>query len=892
MLPPTTFEPQLLVLATTALRPQLISITVSSTQIRKCGYWFRRRHGRYLHGEQELNKIQAAHAARQAERWAAITQRRNRSFFGKSERYDVENTERQKYEAAQEQHQRVQDAWETEFKRKMREKEKWTEELWKRREELMHRWLQKDPYDALFGWSNRLRKGLKLGRFGSEMEKEMNSLTTNIREQMKEIKKAYYDHKEPQVSHEKAAENTTASQEAPKNTVQTSKDVKAEQKPCQTATSVPDDSLMEYDPITTRMVRKSDKAFSHYGQDLDTAIDIPVKPPKKSEKSDVASKTSTSPSVADVISELGQRRSSQLSDQNPKPTGASGVNFSPSTKSSEADRERLEKSFEQLHKKPANTTHEGFGTAAKAKGSSTIASETKDSVNARRRTLDDLSTKLTNLGSRVSNIRDSLGSSSAFSQSNTSQGNTIAKSVENAQLNDTPAKAEEPKVKAVETGQNTPTANFRRLLEQERVAEEVAKTSDRGYVTRVQSGNFRRRLQIERMQGEIEDLDKALEHLKPGSLKFDLARQRKELVRLVEDLEKQMEPLYPYNNWNQGCDNFQPKSLTKSVDVFPMIFGQKPAASSDKTVQHSKATQELEDEVQKQKVAMQIAEEIKPEPQDQRLTDSELIDAIRNIYQESYGEIKGIQSGKASLQGKATGNDSSTNPIIKDTATDLAVKQPLPPSPSENTPIASSLSLLPPSPTVPPTTQPENAVYTILAYDPSTSEVSTTTISAPVSATDTTLPITVALTQLGEPAKFLPHLRLLANHGTAVSVTKNLLVLRSTSPSNTTTKPAPAVPDETSSPKEHDMMGEVEDSAKEHPHGDYFKGAGPRRIEPVFSGRARNERWDQYEQHGPSAWMKFIKRLGIASGIGIAILYVGGVTAGLRKVIVPKESER
>jgi hypothetical protein len=67
-----------------------------------------------------------------------------------------------------------------------------------------------------------------------------------------------------------------------------------------------------------------------------------------------------------------------------------------------------------------------------------------------------------------------------------------------------------------------------------------------------------------------------------------------------------------------------------------------------------------------------------------------------------------------------------------------------------------------------------------LAYDPSTSEVSTTTISAPISASDSPVPISVALTQLGEPAKFLPHLRLMGNYGTVVSVTENLLVLRTT----------------------------------------------------------------------------------------------------------------
>jgi hypothetical protein len=569
--------------------------------------------------------------------------------------------------------------------------------------------------------------------------------------------------------------------------------------------------------------------------------------------------------------------------QSPTSTSSPGVNFATSSRSGESDREKLEKSFEELHTKKSSITHEEFGSASKSKDSLS-----NDSVSSRRRALDDLSSKLINLGSRISNLRDNLVSSSATANANISPRDSASRVVENAPPSDTTAKA-----KIAEDGQNKPAANFRELLKQEKVAEEVAKTSDPSYVTRVQSSNLRRRLEIERMQGEIEDLDKALEHLKSGSLRFDLARQRKELVRLVEDLEKQMEPLYPYNNWNKGRDKPQLKPRSKSDDVFPMIFGQKSTAISNTASEPNRAAQELAAEVQKQKVAMKAAEEIKPERQDERLNDAELVEAIKKIYQEAYGEVDGrVQSEQPLLKGRTISNDASSKPAVQDTDPSLSVKETPSPSTSEDTPIAASPSPPSKSPTLSPTAPPENAVYTILAYDPSTSEVSTTTISAPISATDSTVPITVALTQLGEPAKFLPHLRLLANHGTAVNVTKNLLVLRSTSPSTNSAKSTPTIPEENLSSNEQDILGQKNENTKDSPRGDSAKGAGPRRIEPVFSGRARQDRWDHSEQQGPNAWVKFMKRLGIASGVGVAILYIGGVTAGLRRVTVPKESER
>lgn len=76
-------------------------------------------------------------------------------------------------------------------------------------------------------------------------------------------------------------------------------------------------------------------------------------------------------------------------------------------------------------------------------------------------------------------------------------------------------------------------------------------------------------------------------------------------------------------------------------------------------------------------------------------------------------------------------------------------------------------------------TEPVQHVYEILAYDPVTSEVNNTTISAPIDTKEEILGVSEALSRLSEPAKFLPYLRLLKDQGfLPVAATNNMLVLR------------------------------------------------------------------------------------------------------------------
>jgi hypothetical protein len=768
------------------------------------------------------------------------------------------------------------------------------QELKSMREDMLKKWLENDPYDAMFGWSNRLRRGFGLSRFSEEMFKEVQAWDekrTSLLSKYRDMTGTTASEAPPP----KSMKSEESSMEVPREEIKKDEAVEvspSEAKETNVSSPIPstvkteavrDDALLEYDPITNRMVRKSDKAFSHYGQDLDTENDIPVKPTK--------SKASTtikldSPSVADVTMELRQFKAHRLSDQEVQSQAEGSTKAT--VQSPQVDREKLEKSFEKLHSSKGSIVTESLGPATKPQSS--ISEAPKVESNSTVQDLTDLSTRIINLGSRVSKLRDSF-----FDKTNETEMLKKTKAVTSDSSNNPSSRTEEvialgspsekPVVPESQMPQSTPAANFRQLLKDEKKAEEVAKTSDPGYVSKVRNANLRRRLQIERMQGEIADLDSALENLGPGSLRFDLTRQRNELVRLTEELKKQIEPIYPYRNWDQGRERLQPQPIPKE-DVFPMLFGEKRTKAADAVTKSEKTTEQLETEIREQKDAMKLAEELKPEPQNQRLNDTELVETIRGIYEERYGKITADNATKESINSAPVSAEApaSTTAISTSSAqlNDLPEVPVLKPQQEVNT---SST----------PATDPQvNATYTILAYDPSTSEVSTTTISAPISASDSPVPITVALTQLGEPAKFLPHLRLMGNHGSAVSVTKNLLVLRTTA-ADIADAQAAARPKASNSTREVGATrsnGSVnsDDSTFEDPYSDSWKGNAPRRVETVFSGRARNERWDRNEEpRSGRYWKRWFKRLGIASGVGVGILYVGGVTAGLRRVDVPKE---
>lgn len=241
-----------------------------------------------------------------------------------------------------------------------------------------------------------------------------------------------------------------------------------------------------------------------------------------------------------------------------------------------------------------------------------------------------------------------------------------------------------------------------------------------------------------------------------------------------------------------------------------------------------------------------------------------------------------------------------------------------------------------PSPaTEPSAPKPETTSFIILAYDHDTSSVTRATVSAPPTSTETPMPLTVALAQLTHPAKFLPHLQQLKHQGfVLVSCSNSLLILRRIGPQ--TAQPG-AEQKKTMKPIE-ELVNPVDKTAAPGlahvPTGDFASPTGfvnynatqdmsssaaphhrhrnqhhkqhanaeaapwgykrkPRRVERVFSGGSggggsgngkvhKNWRWEQRKERR-RRWKRFLKGLAATFGLSVALVYVAGVVAEMRR---------
>jgi hypothetical protein len=150
--------------------------------------------------------------------------------------------------------------------------------------EQIRRMIDEDPYEALFGRSNRL------GRFGKRdwpfdfprwWQKELEYLKDSP------IFKGEDFPKKVQVRHEQSAPSVKDEVNARTSDIPSSyggvPPSHQENSSPISHESLNEEVSLEYDPISNRMVPKGDKTFSHYGQELDAAVEIPVKPYRPSE---------------------------------------------------------------------------------------------------------------------------------------------------------------------------------------------------------------------------------------------------------------------------------------------------------------------------------------------------------------------------------------------------------------------------------------------------------------------------------------------------------------------------------------------------------------------------------------------------------------------------------
>ncbi|KAF2430911.1 hypothetical protein EJ08DRAFT_696859 [Tothia fuscella] len=188
------------------------------------------------------------------------------------------------------------------------------ENYWNEHLKEVKRMLEEDPYERLFGRSNRRLRGLETKGWPFDVEwwdKETRAFGSRILS-----------------SQERFATTQDRKTDAPERDIQQSSTAQH---------SSMGETSLEHDPISNRMVPKGDHAFSHYGQDLDAAVDIPVKPYRpagpvrnEAEKSEEAFETPVEPSrPAERVSKEPKRTPSftmlkeEPSESEPAPSEAS-----------------------------------------------------------------------------------------------------------------------------------------------------------------------------------------------------------------------------------------------------------------------------------------------------------------------------------------------------------------------------------------------------------------------------------------------------------------------------------------------------------------------------------------------------------------------------------------
>ena len=208
--------------------------------------------------------------------------------------------------------------------------------------------------------------------------------------------------------------------------------------------------------------------------------------------------------------------------------------------------------------------------------------------------------------------------------------------------------------------------------------------------------------------------------------------------------------------------------------------------------------------------------------------------------------------------------------------------------------------------------EPPTAKYTVLAYDPSSCQVTSATLNSPPRPGELPIPLTIALRDLSEPAKFLPYLNGLRNSGfVPVSSGNNLLVLRELPATtyvsekgdgqvstNTSVSPT-GFNQDTSNPKVVDsgLQGDslTKAAARQQmtePKGFTFKHHRlhkhphriARRTEPVFSGGARH----RDPRHWRRRFWRAAKSLSASFGLLVAVIYLVGLGAELTKAEVKR----
>ena len=756
------------------------------------------------------------------------------------------------------------------------------ERMWRSRMDDFKRLIVDDPYEALFGRSNRMLRGIVVRSdwVGSPLPlpawmrrelQKMNSDICNTETNVREVPS--------KLSRLGDSKSSSTAPKAKRIPIEPDKsdDAPSQQQISHSSASPPStppipDGPLEYDPISNRMVRKSDKAFSHYGQELDLGIDVSVKPVSQiTEEGPLVTPTepvNTEPTAMsklvmaperapakDPRQEYNEYRSRRLQSLEPEDGWLAKEGFLEKSNEISPTQENIDRSErEDEAGRPVNLENafdttpftndanvadlkpwriqRSHGTSVKAPepAPSSVGNGASDSA-----ALDTALDRHSNKPGVSKGLQTALQRRNKHKlYESTSTGATKSELSSSAAQ---PRREHEPY--GYDHGRESTTApaivnNAKELPSAGETTRETGKSGSVFAVTSDPAADWPAEAKKEYLEG----LEKELQEL--DDLKDPQAwmRQKRQLIEGKRNLIKNR---FDLKGVQSEKDPDASITLDKLRDARSRLRGllrgplawlepkRDPTryASEQEAMQQSAEGKMLAAEVEKQKEAMRALEEsprsfqsfvtspeqsIFPDPEqlhkraaeetakrEQKAKHADLVRDIRDIYENEYGQITsthrqpGVQQPGAQSQG--SGPEAST-PIPQ-----KAVHNPelllLKPEPSIDalTTVETIPTLASPATrkiddetegrsaregqTVLDTLPETTAMYTILAYDPSSSQVSSATVSSPPTEGEKAMPLTLALRELSEPAKFLPHLHGLRESGLVpISSSNNLLVLR------------------------------------------------------------------------------------------------------------------
>jgi hypothetical protein len=739
------------------------------------------------------------------------------------------------------------------------------DEMWQRKADMIKKRLDLDPYDTIFGWSNRLRVGLppRVWVWGDTLksksrhdEEKGPDAADNLYRSPSSPDSSLFASREstepstkskvadtfkstPQPS---AADNANPSHEPETKDSNATEQKDIYQRGVPTPLHSSYSYSLEYDPISHRTVRRRDGELSHYGQDLDTSVNVPMA------KSDpIPSVLAPEPTKRDLQTELKEYKARKLPgtltegtehDVTPTAQNMSGTEDTGDSNTSYfSQRAKLEKSFSDIHSHTAEASKFSplvFSTRKKRHqvpkvptNNDRMEAEKKTETQKRLQDLQGLSAQLASLGERIGRLQPTV--ESVYE----SKDKMFLKESGTASHSGPPTSTEGISFQKSNEKAISPAEGYRKLLELEKEAEAATTKSDPSELSRTQTSNWRRRL-------EMNDIDQEVAAT-PEKAAISPAEEYRKLL----DLEKEAE------------------AVTS-----------KPDPSEVSLAQSSNWRKRLEmDDIDRKVVAS--PEQTTPAAEE----------SSKNELSESNDEQPCLQERRLQLEADLE----PVSPFQKQDDTN-----------GNSEDVQKSSFSVPKQGQQQTETPSETAVYTILAYDPSTSEVSTTDISAPVNSADESIPLTEGLTRLTEPAKFLPHLRLLQDQGfVVVKSTKNMLVLRGSPAVPTSTTPVTE-----SSTKSNDIKEPSRTTSMPSPS------RVPKRVEEIYTGPQRSphrlayvervhtrhgkttaepksrskERTNGSEQRSRSRAKEWAFRLLFASSMTTAVIYLAGLSAGFKRV--------